>query len=70
LLVRRYVTFKTALGSIPEVTDFGDYKEVDGIKLPFTVSWSRMPFTSTQKFVEIKLNVPVESAKFDAPVKQ
>ena len=68
LLLRRYLTFKTALGSIPEVIDFADYKDVDGIKLPFTISWSRMPFTSTTRFVEIKLNVPVDDAKFDMPV--
>jgi hypothetical protein len=67
LLVRRYVTYKTALGSIPEVTDFADYKDVDGIKLPFTISWSRPPFTSTEKFVEIKLNVAIDDAKFDPP---
>jgi hypothetical protein len=70
LLIRRYVTFKTALGSIPEVTDFADYKEVDGLKLPFIISWSRPPFTSTQKLVEIKLNVPIDDAKFDMPAKQ
>jgi hypothetical protein len=67
LLIRRYVTFKTALGSIPEVTDFADYKEVDGIKLPFTISWSRPPFTSTEKLTEIKLNAPIDDAKFDPP---
>jgi hypothetical protein len=67
LLIRRYVTFRTALGPIPEVTDFADYKEVDGIKLPFTVSWSRPPFTSTEKLVEIKLNVPIEDIKFEMP---
>jgi hypothetical protein len=67
LLIRRYVTLRTALGPIPEVTDFWDYKEVDGLKLPFTISWSRPPFTSTEKFVEIKLNVPIDNAKFDPP---
>jgi hypothetical protein len=67
LLIRRYVTFKTALGSIPEVTDFADYKDVDGIKLPFTISWSRPPFTSTEKLVEIKLDVPIDDRKFDPP---
>lgn len=67
LLIRRYVTLKTALGPIPEVTDFWDYKDVDGLKLPFTVSWSRPPFTSTEKFVEIKLNVAIDDAKFDPP---
>jgi len=67
LLIRRYTTFKTVFGTIPEVTDFDDYKEVSGAKLPFTVSWSRPPFASTQKFTEIKINVPVDAAKFERP---
>ena len=65
LLIRRYVSFKTVFGTIPEVTDFDDYKEVSGAKLPFTVSWSRPPFASMQKFTEIKINVPVDAAKFE-----
>lgn len=67
LLVRRYVAIKTALGSIPEVTDFDDYKEVSGVKLPFKISWSRPPFTATQKFTGIKINVPIDDAKFEKP---
>ena len=71
LLIRRYLSFKTALGSIPEVTDFDDYKEVGGVKLPFTISWSRPPFTSTQKLAEIRVNAPVDDTKFEMPaVKQ
>lgn len=67
LLIRRYTTFKTVFGTIPEVTDFDDYKEVSGAKLPFTVNWSRPPFSSTQKFTEIKINVPVDDVKFERP---
>ncbi|HTF37051.1 MAG TPA: photosynthetic reaction center cytochrome c subunit family protein [Blastocatellia bacterium] len=44
LLVRQFVAFKTAFGSIPEVTDFDDYREVSGVKLPFTITWSRHRF--------------------------
>lgn len=65
LLVRRYVAFKTAFGTIPEVTDFDDYRVVNGIKLPFTVTWSRAPFASTRKFTEIRLNVIVGDARFE-----
>lgn len=67
LLIRRYVTFKTALGSIPEVTDFSDYKDVSGIRLPFTISWSRPPFTSVWKLSEAKTNVAIDDALFKGP---
>ena len=64
LLVRRYVSFKTAFGSIPEVTDFDDYREVSGVKLPFTIKWSRPPFGFVRTFTEIKLNALVGGARF------
>ena len=64
LLIRKYVAFKTAFGTIPEVTDFDDYRSVNGVKLPFTITWSRPPFGSVKKFAEIKLNVFVDNAMF------
>lgn len=66
LLLRKYVAYKTAFGSIPEVTDFEDYREVSGVKLPFTISWSRPPFGFVRKFTEIKLNTVLDSGKFQS----
>lgn len=64
LLVRRYVSFKTAFGLIPEVMDFEDYREVSGVKLPFTIKWSRPPFGFVRRFTEIRLNAIVDGARF------
>jgi photosynthetic reaction center cytochrome c subunit/MucB/RseB family protein len=64
LLIRKYVAFKTAFGTIPEVTDFDDYREVNGVKLPFTITWSLPPFGSIKKFTEIKLNVFIDNGMF------
>ena len=69
LLVRQFVAFKTAFGSIPEVTDFDDYREVSGVKLPFTVTWSRPPFSSTLHFAEIRLNAIIDESRFDLPAR-
>jgi hypothetical protein len=69
LLVRKYVSFKTAFGSIPEVTDFDDYREVSGVKLPFTIKWSRPPFGFVRKFTEIRLNGIVDGARFQPEAK-
>ena len=65
LLVRQFVAFKTAFGSIPEVTDFDDYREVSGVKLPFTITWSRPPFSSTLHFAEIRLNAIIDESRFE-----
>src|SRR6185295_9660628 len=59
LLIRKYVTYKTAFGGIPEVTDFDDYREVNGIRLPFVTKWSRPPFGFIRKFTEIRVNSPI-----------
>ena len=65
LLIRKYVAFKTALGTIPEVTSFDDYRVVNGIKMPFVIAWSRPPYSSTRRFAEIKLNAVVNDARFE-----
>jgi len=69
LLVRRISYLPTLVGVIPEEIDFEDYRDVEGMKLPFTIRISAIdPFySSTRKFTEVKLNVPVDDAKFDKP---
>jgi len=69
LLVRQFVVFKTAFGSIPEVTDFDDYREVSGVKLPFTISWSRPPFSWTLHFAEIRSNAIIDESRFEPPTR-
>jgi photosynthetic reaction center cytochrome c subunit len=57
------------VGSDPTQIDFADYKTVDGVKLPFTVSvyYAEFAFSGTRKFKEIKQNVSIEDATFDMP---
>ena len=45
---------------------YDDYKEVDGVKVPFAIRQEGSP-NSTIKFKEIKHNLPIEDAKFDRP---
>lgn len=67
LLIRSTLVFKTVLGSIPEVTDYRDYKRVGGLKLPFTVIWSRPPLVRTRRFTEIRLNIAFDRSTFGRP---
>ncbi|HJQ35269.1 MAG TPA: photosynthetic reaction center cytochrome c subunit family protein [Pyrinomonadaceae bacterium] len=67
LLVRRYVEFKTALGRTPVQVDYEDYREVDGVKLPFQLRWSNPRYSWGRKVDEVKHNVPVDDAKFNPP---
>ncbi len=70
LLLRRVVLTETKLGPDPEQTDFEDYRDVDGVKLPFTVRVSYLDdnhFGTTRNFTEVKHNVAVDDATFSMP---
>ena len=47
-----------------------DYKDVDGVKMPFSIRQITSAFTLTIKMEEIKNNVPVDDAKFNKPASQ
>jgi hypothetical protein len=69
LLVRRITSTTTVVGLIPEQVDYEDYRDVDGMKVPFTIRITAIDsfWSSTRKFTEIKLNVPVDETKFNKP---
>jgi hypothetical protein len=69
LLLRVAATTETPLARLPEETVFEDYREVDGVKLPFVVRTSYVdPFIGwTRRFTEIRHNVAVEDSKFTKP---
>ena len=69
LLVRRITTTPTVVGLVPEQVDYEDYRDVDGLKVPFTIRVTTIDpsNSSTRKFTEIKLNVPVDDTKFKKP---
>ena len=70
LLLRRIAYLSTMLGLIPDQVDFEDYRDVDGLKLPFTVRVASIDVgspISVRTFSEMKLNVPVDDSKFNMP---
>jgi hypothetical protein len=70
LLVRRMTAMSTMIGLIPDQVDLEDYREVDGVKFPFTARAATIETgnpTSTRTFTEIKLNAPVDDTKFNMP---
>ena len=69
LLLREITTTETMLAPLPEQVDFEDYRDVDGVKLPFTIRTSDVAAFSTarRRLTEIKLNVAVEDGAFNMP---
>ena len=68
LLVRMVRWNKTVVGTVPTQIDYADYREVEGVKLPFrtTVTWTDGQNTIVLK--EVRSNVPIDAAKFARPV--
>jgi photosynthetic reaction center cytochrome c subunit len=67
LLVRVLRFVDTAVGRVPTQTDFSDYRDVSGVKMPFqwTVTWTNGQATTTLS--EVQLNVPIDAARLARP---
>jgi hypothetical protein len=67
LLVRLVRWVDTAAGPVPVQIDYSDYRDVAGVKMPFT--WVRT-WTNGQsniKLKEIRPNVTIDNARFARP---
>jgi photosynthetic reaction center cytochrome c subunit len=70
LLLRRIAYLSTMLGLIPDQVDFDDYRDVDGLKLPFTIRVASVDAgnpLSIRTFTEMKLNATIDESKFNMP---
>jgi hypothetical protein len=69
LLIRRRDMSSTVVGSFPEQIDYEDYRDVDSVKLPFTIRYTPPDPSAgnTLQFKEITHNVPVDEARFNPP---
>jgi outer membrane lipoprotein-sorting protein len=68
LLVRivRYTSSK--LGRQPTQFDFSDYRDVNGIKMPFYWLTTWVNGRTKTQLTQVQFNVPVEAARFAKPV--
>ena len=67
LLVRTLREVEGPYGKVTVDATFDDYREVDGIKLPYLMHFSMGPFAFAIKLSEVKHNVPIDDAKFEKP---
>jgi hypothetical protein len=67
LLLRTLTTIRTMIAHLPEQVDLDDYRDVDGVKLPFTIRTSNTATwdTATRRFTEIRRNVAVDDTVFN-----
>jgi len=68
LLVRLVRYAETPVGRNPTQVDYADYRDADGVKIPFRWTVSRVNGRFTIQIAEVKSNVPLDDAKFSKPV--
>jgi photosynthetic reaction center cytochrome c subunit len=67
LLLRKRTFVATAFGPAPLENEFGDYRALGKVKLPFHVTSGTLSSATVREFSEIQVNVPVEDSKFVPP---
>lgn len=67
LLIRQEIVAVTPQGEMKMDVYLEDYKDVDGVKIPFTIKQNSDAFSFLIKFTEFKHNVAIEDAKFNKP---
>ncbi len=67
LLVRLFRYADSPLGLDPEQIDYADYRDVDGVQVPFRLSFSKPGDNSTIQLEDVRQNVPIDHARFAKP---
>jgi hypothetical protein len=58
---------RTAVGIVPTQTDFSDYRDVNGVKIPHHLVLTWTDGQNTYEFKQIRPNVQIEAARFSRP---
>jgi photosynthetic reaction center cytochrome c subunit len=67
LLLRQVRYTDTPIGRSATQIDYADYREVDGVKIPFRWTLARMNGRFTIQIQEARQNVPIDDAQFAKP---
>ena len=68
LLLRSYTTMQSVLGAFPEETNYDDYRDVSGVKIPYTIRLVSAEGNRTYKWAQVDANAPVEDSEFTKPL--
>lgn len=67
LLLRELRYGNSPIGRVPTQIDYADYRAVNGITLPFQITYAWLDGRDSILLREIQTNVPVDEAKFGRP---
>ena len=67
-LLKRFIRYaNTMIGRIPTQMDFSDYRDVNGVKLPFKFSYAWVSERDDWTMTGYELNGAIDNAKFGRP---
>jgi photosynthetic reaction center cytochrome c subunit len=69
LLVRLVRYVRTPLGLIPTQIDFGDYRDVDGVRVAFSWTVAEPDGRTTTQLEQVRENVPIDDERFAVPAR-
>ena len=69
LLTRRMIRERTVFGALPIVADYSDFHSIDGLTIPYKITWYTNGQTSSYVVEGVKDNAPVDDSKFKPPQK-
>ena len=70
LLLRITHRIESPLGALPLQTDYEDYRDVNGLKIPFTVRVTRVDGTTTYTWQKMEANVAIDPSRYEKPAKK
>ena len=67
LLTRMIRYGSSPIGRLPTQVDYADYREVNGVKLPFRFTFAWLDGRDAFQLNEVRVNVPIDAEKFARP---
>jgi hypothetical protein len=67
LLVRVMILGESPLGVNPMQIEYRDYREVEGVKVPYLLTFTEPGSSYSIQIEEVRQNVPIEAGKFARP---
>jgi len=66
-LVRTVRYAASPIGRMPTQVDYGDYRDVNGVKIPFKYTFAWLDGRDAFQLNNVRVNLPLDSAKFAKP---
>jgi len=67
LLLRELRYSRSPIGRVPTQIDYSDYRDVNGIKLPFRLTFAWLDGRDSIELKDVQINVPIADSKFGTP---